>query len=103
MDLQSLCYFDSRIRSRSSRFKNLFILLLLLFLLQDVKGPQTVAFNLPNDERIVKDRGTSMVILKNVSEAKYDLYAKKENFCGLTMMQLCIFYCLEVSIFLGFV
>ncbi|XP_047316916.1 nudix hydrolase 3 [Impatiens glandulifera] len=37
----------------------------------DVKGPQTVAFNLPNDERIVKDRGTSMVILKNVSEAKF--------------------------------
>ncbi|CAK7336352.1 unnamed protein product [Dovyalis caffra] len=36
----------------------------------DVKGPQTVAFNLPNDERIVKDRGTSMVMLKNVSEAK---------------------------------
>ncbi|KAK6911144.1 Peptidase family M49 [Dillenia turbinata] len=37
----------------------------------DVKGPQTVAFNLPNDERIVKDHGTSMVMLKNVSEAKF--------------------------------
>nr|DAD45461.1 TPA_asm: hypothetical protein HUJ06_003691 [Nelumbo nucifera] len=37
----------------------------------DVKGPQTVAFNLPNDERIVKDRGTSMVMLKNISEAKF--------------------------------
>ncbi|XP_031279456.1 nudix hydrolase 3 [Pistacia vera] len=37
----------------------------------DVKGPQTVAFNLPNDELIVKDRGTSMVMLKNVSEAKF--------------------------------
>ncbi|XP_071725346.1 nudix hydrolase 3-like [Rutidosis leptorrhynchoides] len=37
----------------------------------DVKGPQTVAFNLPNDECIVKDRGTSMVMLKNVSEAKF--------------------------------
>lgn len=43
----------------------------LLFNAGDVKGPQTVAFNLPNDERIVKDRGTSMVILKNVSEAKF--------------------------------
>lgn len=40
---------------------------------QDVKGPQTVAFNLPNDERIVKDQGTSMVMLKNVSEAKYEI------------------------------
>ncbi|KAJ0006703.1 hypothetical protein Pint_30429 [Pistacia integerrima] len=37
----------------------------------DVKGPQTVAFNLPNDELIVKDRGTSMVMLKNISEAKF--------------------------------
>ncbi|RYR11444.1 hypothetical protein Ahy_B04g068966 isoform B [Arachis hypogaea] len=37
----------------------------------DVKGPQTLAFNLPNDERIVNDRGTSMVMLKNVSEAKF--------------------------------
>lgn len=36
-----------------------------------VKGPQTAAFNLPNDERIVKERGTSMVILKNISEAKF--------------------------------
>ncbi|KAK9101724.1 hypothetical protein Sjap_018978 [Stephania japonica] len=43
----------------------------LIFNAGDVKGPQTVAFNLPNDERIVKDRGTSMVMLKNVSEAKF--------------------------------
>ena len=38
---------------------------------QDVKGPQTVAFNLPNDDRIVKERGTAMVMLKNISQAKY--------------------------------
>ncbi|XP_057538626.1 nudix hydrolase 3 [Amaranthus tricolor] len=44
----------------------------LLYNSGDVKGPQTVAFNLPNDERIVKDRGTSMVMLKNVSEAKFE-------------------------------
>ncbi|XP_019419325.1 PREDICTED: nudix hydrolase 3 [Lupinus angustifolius] len=37
----------------------------------DVKGPQTLAFNLPNDERIVQERGSSMVMLKNVSEAKF--------------------------------
>ena len=46
----------------------------LLAFYQDVKGPQIVAFNLPNDERIVKDRGTSMVMLKNVSEAKYCIF-----------------------------
>jgi hypothetical protein len=38
--------------------------------LQDVKGPQTVAFNLPNDDRIVKERGSAMVMLKNISQAK---------------------------------
>ncbi|KAJ4828626.1 Nudix hydrolase 3 [Turnera subulata] len=43
----------------------------LIYNAGDVAGPQTVAFNLPNDERIVKDRGTSMVMLKNVSEAKF--------------------------------
>ncbi|KAL6547679.1 Nudix hydrolase 3 [Orobanche hederae] len=45
----------------------------LIYNAGDVKGPQTVAFNLPNDERIVNDRGTSMVMLKNVSEAKFKL------------------------------
>nr|CAD1825601.1 unnamed protein product [Ananas comosus var. bracteatus] len=44
----------------------------LLYNAGDVKGPQTVAFNLPNDERIVNEHGTSMVLLKNVSEAKFN-------------------------------
>ncbi|XP_047981304.1 nudix hydrolase 3 [Salvia hispanica] len=45
----------------------------LIYNAGDVKGPQTVAFNLPNDERIVNERGSSMVMLKNVSEAKFKL------------------------------
>ncbi|XP_052108088.1 nudix hydrolase 3 isoform X2 [Arachis duranensis] len=44
----------------------------LIYNAGDVKGPQIVAFNLPNDERIVKERGTSMVMLKNVQEAKFE-------------------------------
>lgn len=43
----------------------------LIYNAGDVKGPQTVAFNLPNDERIINERGTSMVLLKNISEAKF--------------------------------
>ncbi|CAN0919857.1 Nudix hydrolase 3, partial [Linum grandiflorum] len=39
----------------------------------DVDGPQINAFNLPNDECIVKDRGTSMVIFKYIQEAKQEL------------------------------
>ncbi|GAB4850577.1 Nudix hydrolase 3 [Ancistrocladus abbreviatus] len=43
----------------------------LVYSAGDVKAPQTVTFNLPNDEQIVKDHGTSVVMLKNVSEAKF--------------------------------
>ncbi|XP_010532066.1 PREDICTED: nudix hydrolase 3-like isoform X2 [Tarenaya hassleriana] len=43
----------------------------LIYNAGDVRGPQIVAYNLPNDERIVKARGTSMVMLKNVQEAKF--------------------------------
>ncbi|CAL1399937.1 unnamed protein product [Linum trigynum] len=42
----------------------------------DVDGPQIAAFNLPNDERIVNDRGTSMVMIKNIQEAKFEKILK---------------------------
>jgi hypothetical protein len=35
------------------------------------RGVQTAAFNLPNDERVVKTKGTKRVMLKNVQEAKF--------------------------------
>jgi hypothetical protein len=35
------------------------------------RGVQTAAFNLPNDERVVKVKGTKRVMLKNVQEAKF--------------------------------
>ncbi len=35
-------------------------------------GVQTAAFNLPNDERVVKEKGTKKVMLKNVQNAKFD-------------------------------
>ena len=34
-------------------------------------GVQTAAFNLPNDERVVRDHGSKRVMLKNVQEAKF--------------------------------
>ena len=36
------------------------------------KGVQTAAFNLPNDERIVKEVGSKRTMLKNVQRAKFD-------------------------------
>ena len=34
-------------------------------------GVRTAAFNLPNDERVVKEKGAKRVMLKNVQEAKF--------------------------------
>ena len=34
-------------------------------------GVQTAAFNLPNDERVVKEKGSKRVMLRNVQEAKF--------------------------------
>jgi len=34
-------------------------------------GVQTAAYNLPNDERIIKERGSKRVMLKNIQEAKF--------------------------------
>ncbi len=36
------------------------------------RGVQTAAFNLPNDERVVAERGTKRVMLKNVQDAKFE-------------------------------
>jgi len=35
-------------------------------------GVQTAAFNLPNDERVVREKGSKRVMLKNVTRAKFD-------------------------------
>ncbi len=35
-------------------------------------GVQTLAFNLPNDERVREAKGSKKVMLKNISQAKYD-------------------------------
>ena len=39
-------------------------------------GVQTAAFNLPNDDRIVRERGSKRVMLKNVQEAKFSQILK---------------------------
>lgn len=36
------------------------------------RGVQTAAFNLPNDENVVKEKGSKRVMLKNVQEAKFN-------------------------------
>jgi hypothetical protein len=35
------------------------------------RGVQTAAYNLPNDEQVVKEKGSKRVMLKNVQEAKF--------------------------------
>jgi hypothetical protein len=35
------------------------------------RGVQTAAFNLPNDERVIREKGSKRVMLKNMQEAKF--------------------------------
>ena len=37
------------------------------------RGVQTAAFNLPNDERVVKEKGAKRVMLRNVQQAKFQV------------------------------
>ncbi len=37
------------------------------------RGVQTAAYNLPNDERVVKEKGTKRVMLKNMQDAKFNV------------------------------
>ena len=34
-------------------------------------GVRTAAYNLPNDERVVQEKGSKRVMLKNVQQAKF--------------------------------
>jgi hypothetical protein len=36
------------------------------------RGVQTIAYNLPNDERVVAEKGSKRVMLRNVQQAKFD-------------------------------
>ncbi len=49
----------------------------LVFSAGDTKaGYQTLAFNLPNDERVRKAKGSKKVMMKNIHEAKFDKLLK---------------------------
>lgn len=39
----------------------------------NVPGVQTIAFNLPNDERVRESKGAKKVLLRNVMDAKFDM------------------------------
>ncbi|MCZ6775199.1 MAG: hypothetical protein O7D34_01940 [Ignavibacteria bacterium] len=40
-------------------------------------GVQTLAFNLPNDERVTREKGSKRVMLRNVQEAKFGKILKQ--------------------------
>ena len=45
----------------------------IVFTAGDTKaGVQTIAFNLPNDERVREEKGSKKVLLRNIIQAKYD-------------------------------
>ena len=42
------------------------------------RGVQTAAFNLPNDERVLREKGAKRVMLKNVQDAKFAKIARAD-------------------------
>jgi Peptidase family M49 len=48
------------------------------------RGVQTAAFNLPNDERVIKEKGAKRVMLKNVQEAKFAMVLQPISKIALT-------------------
>ena len=47
-------------------------------------GVQTAAFNLPNDERVIRDKGSKRVMLKNVQQAKFNHILKPISMVALS-------------------
>ena len=39
-------------------------------------GPKPIAFNLPNDERVIKEHSAKLVIINNIQKAKFDYILK---------------------------
>jgi len=48
----------------------------VLYLGGDRAGPQTAAFNLPNDNKVIEKKGSKLVILKNIQEEKFEKILK---------------------------
>ncbi len=48
------------------------------------RGVQTAAFNLPNDERVIREKGSKRVMLKNVQEAKFRMVLQPISMVALT-------------------
>ena len=48
------------------------------------RGVQTAAFNLTNDERVIKEKGAKRVMLKNVQEAKFAMVLQPISKIALT-------------------
>lgn len=48
------------------------------------RGVQTAAFNLPNDERVIREKGSKRVMLKNVQEAKFRMVLQPISKVALT-------------------
>ncbi len=71
-DLEDLLPMDDKYKSKDIKGTSPIRVADLSMNAGDVGGPQTVAFNLPNDERSVREKGTAQVIWRNVSEAKFN-------------------------------
>jgi hypothetical protein len=71
-DVENNLPIDTAYRNPSLGALSPIVVINLLFAAGDVGGPQTAAFNLPNDEKVVELKGSKRTMLKNVQEQKFE-------------------------------
>lgn len=70
-DIENSLPMDDKYKNPSVGKSSPMIVIDQIFSSGDVGGPQTSAFNLPNDENVVQLKGSKKILLKNVQEEKF--------------------------------
>lgn len=72
-ELENNLPLDEKYKNQNIKMSTPIKVVQLLYASGDVGGPQTIAFCLPNDEKVVRDYGSKLILLKNISSAKHKL------------------------------
>eukprot|EP01120_Amphizonella_sp_Union-15-10_P000145 TRINITY_DN10183_c0_g1_i1.p1 TRINITY_DN10183_c0_g1~~TRINITY_DN10183_c0_g1_i1.p1 ORF type:complete len:530 (-),score=92.08 TRINITY_DN10183_c0_g1_i1:24-1613(-) len=75
-DIENVLPVPDRFKNPSLQSKIPIVVVNLISVSGDCAGPQTAAFNLPNDEKVTASHGNKLVLLKNVQAAKFDKILK---------------------------
>lgn len=72
-ELENNLPLDKKYKNQNIKMNTPIKVIQLLYAAGDVGGCQTIAFCLPNEEKVVRDHGSKLILLKNISSAKHEL------------------------------